>query len=508
MDLILVAFRLLLAGIFFTAGLTKLVDRNGSLQAIRNFGITSRLAAPLTILLPLSELVIATALLSAVGAWWGSLGALGLLLIFMVGIVVNLAKGRTPNCHCFGQLYSKPIGWSTLARNGVFAAIAGLIVWQGSGYIGLSIIGLLITVTNIPLVGFLFGIAVLGILATQSWFIMHLLRQQGRLLLRIETLEGRLDQTNPTPSKSTVPTTPERGLPIGAKAPAFRLTSESGVLVSLETLLSPQKPLLLVFIDPGCGPCTALLPQVARWQSEYATKLTIALISRNPSKLKQSKGQEYEGLNFLLVQKNWEVSESYQVNSTPTAVLIQPDGTLGSPLAMGREPIENLVTSLVKPSLLLHVSAGSNGKHNGDIKVTAPAKLEIGQQAPTFKLPDLTGEMVDSVSFRGTATLLLFWSPACGFCMKMLDELKAWERNLPENTPKIVVISTGSLEVNRQMELESLVLLDQNFTIGRRFGAGGTPSAILIDEKGKVTSKVAIGAQQVLALAAGQEKVS
>ena len=36
--------------------------------------------------------------------------ALALLLAFVGGIVVNLARGTTPDCHCFGQLHSEPAG--------------------------------------------------------------------------------------------------------------------------------------------------------------------------------------------------------------------------------------------------------------------------------------------------------------------------------------------------------------------------------------------------------------
>jgi len=45
------------------------------------------------------------------------------------------------------------------------------------------------------------------------------------------------------------------------------------------------------------------------------------------------------------------------------------------------------------------------------------------------------------------------------------------------------------------------VVLDQHFAVGRAFGANGTPSAVLVDEEGKVASEVAVGAQAVLELA-------
>lgn len=98
MDLVLVAARVLLAGVFTVAGLAKLGDRAGSRQTLVDFGVPTVLAGPLGIMLPLVELVIAAALIPTATAWWGALGALTLLLTFIAGIGVTLAQGRAPQC--------------------------------------------------------------------------------------------------------------------------------------------------------------------------------------------------------------------------------------------------------------------------------------------------------------------------------------------------------------------------------------------------------------------------
>ena len=131
MALVLLAARIVLAAVFVVAGLAKLADRPGSRQALIDFGLSSRLATLLGTLLPLAELAVAVALLPLGSAWYGALGALALLILFVAGIGANLARGRRPDCHCFGQLHSEPVGWPTLARNGALAALAGFVVWQG-----------------------------------------------------------------------------------------------------------------------------------------------------------------------------------------------------------------------------------------------------------------------------------------------------------------------------------------------------------------------------------------
>jgi hypothetical protein len=72
------------------------------------------------------------ALLPVRSAWWGGSAALALLVGFIAAIAINLAQGRKPDCQCFGQSQSKPIGWSTLARNGVVGALAAVTVWAGA----------------------------------------------------------------------------------------------------------------------------------------------------------------------------------------------------------------------------------------------------------------------------------------------------------------------------------------------------------------------------------------
>jgi sec-independent protein translocase protein TatA len=51
------------------------------------------------------------------------------------------------------------------------------------------------------------------------------------------------------------------------------------------------------------------------------------------------------------------------------------------------------------------------------------------------------------------------------------------------------------------MGIRSTVVLDQQFVVRRAFGASGTPSAVLVDEEGKIASEVAVGGQAILELA-------
>lgn len=342
MDLAFLLARLLLAGVFGVAGLAKLADPRGSRQTMIAFGVPTGLAASFGILLTLAELATAFALLSAGLAWWGALGALTLLFLFIVGISINLAHGRTPNCRCFGQLHSTPVGRATLVRNGVLAVPAGLLVWYGRDNSGLIAIGWMSSLTTAQAVELILGTITLGVLMAEGWILLELLRQNRRLSLRIEALEMRL-----APQAAVFPsaTPPVTGLSIGASAPAFRLPDLTGKSYSLDDLRAESKPVLLVFSDPACRACAEVLPDLARWQRDHAAEVTIVLISRGATEINRANAGC--GLTRVLLQNDHEVVKAYKVERTPTAVLVRSDGTIGSGLAPGAEAIRRLVAQTV-----------------------------------------------------------------------------------------------------------------------------------------------------------------
>lgn len=514
---ILLILRLLLAGVFAVAGLAKLADREGSRQAVVDFGAPKALAGLLAILLPLAELAVAGILMPTSTVLWGAVGALVLLLLFITGIGINLVRGRNPDCHCFGQLHSAPAGWKTLARNVVLAALAAFLVWQGwQGNVGPSAvawIGALSTFQILVLIG---GVLVLGLLASQWWFLLHLMRQNGRLLVRLEAVENGFGMSGVVPTQNGALVQPQEGLPVDTQAPAFTLEGLYGETLTLDSLRSSGKPVMLLFTDPNCGPCNALLPEIGRWQEEHAEKLSIALISRGSVDENRAKTSEH-GVSRVLLQKDWEISGAYEVRGTPSALVVRPDGTIGSAVAGGAEAIRDLVRQVVEEPTRVPLLPGApapahngNGgpcpkcgkRHPAEDAPAMPQTLKIGEDAPEVKLEDLSGKEVSlKEDFEGEETLVLFYNPRCGFCQQMLPDLKQWEENPPKDAPKLLLVSAGTKNANEEMGLNSPVVLDQQFATGRAFGAGGTPSAVLVDAQGKVASEVAVGAPGVLDLA-------
>ena len=123
-----------------------------------------------------------------------------------------------------------------------------------------------------------------------------------------------------------------------------------------------------------------------------------------------------------------------------------------------------------------------------------------GKVVPKIVLPDLAGDTIDLSDLGGRPTVLLFWNPNCGFCRQMVDDLKGWEANRPTGAPELLILSSGGIDVQQAMSLRSPFLLDEGFEAGRRFGATGTPSAVLISSDNKIASNVMVGADNVLGL--------
>jgi peroxiredoxin/uncharacterized membrane protein YphA (DoxX/SURF4 family) len=508
----LVVARQVLSLAFAVAGVAKLADRAGSRQALADFGLPGVLVGPMAFLLPAAELGVAAALLPAATARWGAVGALILLVAFMGAIGVNLARGRRPDCHCFGQLDSRPIGWPTLARNAVLAAAAGLVAFGGPQNVGVDAWGWIGDLTAAQLLVIAGATGVILLMATEGWLLLNLVRQQGRLLIRIDRLEETLKNEGPRTQAAQMPSEAVLGLPVGSQAPAFELHDINGEALTLRSLTERGKPLMLLFTDPGCGPCLALLPEVAAWQRDHANKLTIALISSGKVKDNRARARE-QGLTQVLIQDNREVAEAYQYRGTPSAVIVTPDGRVATPLVAGAEAIRSLFRERIEaPSRALPVLSshntrdGANGSQNGALEQhrhTRSPGIPVGQPAPSVSLPDLDGKIVALTDLRGQDVVLLFWNLGCGYCQQMLPDLKIWESSVPQGTPKLLVVSSGRPEDNRTMGLRSPVLLDDE---GRTmaFGAHGTPMAVLVDQEGRVGSPVAAGATAVLSLLRGE----
>jgi methylamine dehydrogenase accessory protein MauD len=326
------AIRLVLAAVFATAAAAKLAGRREAIEGFETFGLGRRLSKPLARALPVVELAIAAFLLPARTAAAGAVAAAGLLAVFTGAIAYQLARGRRPDCNCFGRLRAKPIGPSTLARNVMLLGLAASAAVVGLRDRGPSALAWL----SDPLLATIGGLTALVL--AQAVLLVLVLRRHGQILARLDDVDA----------EDEVPA----GLPVGSEAPEFELPDLEGEPVTLAALRKRRLPVLLLFSDPACGPCSALLPEVGRWQQEWARELTLAVISNASPEQNRASAAEHD-LTLVLSQEKHELSLAYGALGTPMAVLVDGDGRIAGPLAAGEAAIAELVAQAVSTEEVL-----------------------------------------------------------------------------------------------------------------------------------------------------------
>jgi len=224
--------------------------------------------------------------------------------------------------------------------------------------------------SGLVLIGILVSVVLIG---AGLWLCWELLCQNGRILLRLDELEKRLDElevgaeqaasglpldgshlSGPADddraarfrSRSLAKSKIKRdGLKAGTPAPNFRLPRLDGRReFALEELRGRR--LLLIFSDPHCAPCNHLalrLEEFHRSNSEFS----VVMISRGEPKENRVKVKEH-GLTFpVVLQQHWEVSRLYAMFATPVGYLIDEEGNILHDAAVGVEPILRLMARAV-----------------------------------------------------------------------------------------------------------------------------------------------------------------
>jgi peroxiredoxin len=181
------------------------------------------------------------------------------------------------------------------------------------------------------------------VLGFGAWFVTELLRQNGRLLRRLEAVEAMLGVSAP----DTTAGAHAVSLPLGTPAPAFQVLTSTGAEASLGGLRARGRTIALVFTDPNCGPCRALLPEVADLQRRHVESLTLAVVISGTHEHAKAWTAEY-AIDDLLVAPSGELARSYGVLATPSAVLIGADGRIASPVARGARGVHALVEHSVR----------------------------------------------------------------------------------------------------------------------------------------------------------------
>jgi uncharacterized membrane protein YphA (DoxX/SURF4 family) len=98
-----VRVQFVLAAFFVVAGIAKVADPPGFAHEVHNYGLAPAAAVnPMALILPWLEIIVGVALFLGIATRTAA-RILGILLVvFIVALSINLARGKPVDCGCFG----------------------------------------------------------------------------------------------------------------------------------------------------------------------------------------------------------------------------------------------------------------------------------------------------------------------------------------------------------------------------------------------------------------------
>ena len=134
------------------------------------------------------------------------------------------------------------------------------------------------------------------------------------------------------------------------------------------------------------------------------------------------------------------------------------------------------------------------------------ATAVVGQPAPPFTAPDLTGKPVSLADFKGRTVILEWHNFGCPFVQKHYrsQNMQSLQKRYGAEAVWLTINSTHTghpdyqtpavlaQELSRFGASPTRFLMDESGTVGRAYGAKVTPHMIIIDPSGKVVYNGAI----------------
>jgi peroxiredoxin len=342
------------------------------------------------------------------------------------------------------------------------------------------------------------------LIAVGTWLGYQLVRQNGRMLLRLDAIEKRL-----APRASEKPRE-AGGLPLGAVAPDFELPNLDGMRHKLSDFRG--KGVLLIFFNPKCGFCTKMAADLAALPIDAGDGRAMPLVVTTGDLDENRRLVEQHGIHcIVLLQDQMEIASQYRAQGTPMGYRIDAEGRIASELTVGAEALLKLAErpTVARTAMMLSGNGAAPLHKQPDPSLARSrlnrSGLKAGTAAPDFKLPRIDGGELALSDLRGERVLLVFSDPECGPCMELAPRLEELHRL--RSDLQVVMVSRRDIEANRakaqQLGLTFPIVLQRQWEISREYGMFATPIGYLIDEQGVVAKDVAVGVEPILALADG-----
>ena len=476
--------RLLLGAVFLTAAVGKFLDIEGSKKAAMEFGAPESLAPTIAFGLPVVEIAIGIMLLSVNYAGIGAVGAIILLAVFTVLMGFQKIKGKAPDCHCFGAVGSEPVSGVTIARNIGLILMAIVVVFGGGANQGGSILDREISLALALTASAALPVFLMALLSKTRALKNSLAEMEARLETFEEVLAGGKDIDLEGIGH------PEDGIPVGAPVPFFMaMSAQSGEQVEVSARIRSGNH-VLVFVGPDCGPCGSMLPDLISLRDEFAGRLNVLLVSEGDRERNIAKFESF-GIQNLFIQEAKKISSLFLAKWTPMAVLIS-NGRVASAVSAGELNIRRLFES--------QIGKGFDGETLMAGIGIPRSRYKIGETLPDFHTFSVEGDSIKGSDFSGRGGIVIFTNDSCPHCDKVADSIVELRGAGNFGERKILFLNSGDPSKLLAKGLGDCTATDDNHMLGKRMGAFGAPSAVLVDPEGKISSETAVGSVAIKAL--------
>lgn len=333
----------------------------------------------------------------------------------------------------------------------------------------------------------------------------ELVKQQGRILLRLDQLEKGTG-----PANASEETEPD-GLPVGTEFPAFELPDLNERPVALHDFRG--KRVLLVHWNFDCGFCESIAPDLAALEASLEKRnVRLALLAYGHAESNREQALEHGLQCAILLMKDHETPAPFEHKGTPAAYLLDEEGRVAAPFASGVDNVVSLARQAAD-SAAGSPGAGERGPQRGRLRGERPLAesriprdgLKAGTLAPPFRLPDLEGRTVALEEYRGRRVLLVFTDPQCGPCDELAPHLARLHQEHQNDGLALILVGRGDAEANRrkaeQHGIQFPLVIQEKWKLSKEYGIFATPVAFLIGEDGVIAKDVAVGKDAILAVA-------
>jgi peroxiredoxin len=337
------------------------------------------------------------------------------------------------------------------------------------------------------------------LIAVGAWLGYQLVRQNGRILLRLESIEKQLGSRGKGKPREA------GGLAVGTVAPDFELPDLTGVRHKLSDFLDQN--VLLLFFNPQCGFCTQMAADLAALPVVAGDNGAVPIVVSTGDANENRKLVEQYGIRCVVLrQEQMEVASQFRAQGTPMGYRIDAAGRIASELTVGAEALLKLA---VAPPRRTPAPSPNGSAHGGKGDPSLARSrlnrdgLKAGVIAPEFRLPRIDGGELALADFRGERVLLVFSDPECGPCQDLAARLQELRVQRPDL--QVLMVSRRDVEANRakanKLGLSFPIVLQRQWEISLKYAMFATPVGYLIDEQGILASDVAVGVDPILALA-------